>query len=159
MSLYKKDMVAVLQNLAEKAGMPTTYEDRSITARQKRAKLCSIARKKRQSKADDSAQGPPDRNSDLSRKRKRTDGHKKVCRILWCTCRVYDMHADAVLQLQYYWCTFAYWLTILLINSSYRERSLGGALTTRASYLSALDVIHAVHLKMRIRMKANLPTL
>ncbi len=80
MSLYKKDMVAVLQDLAEKAGMPTTYEDRSISARQKRAKLCSIARKKRQFKVGDNAQGPPDRNSDYTRKRKRTDAHKKVCR-------------------------------------------------------------------------------
>ncbi len=64
MSLYKKDMVAVLQDLAEKAGKPTIHEDRSVTARQ------SLCKKKCQCKAGDNAQGLPDHKSDFTRKRK-----------------------------------------------------------------------------------------
>ena len=62
MSLYKKDMVAVLEGLADNAGISTTYVDRTPAAREKR--------KKRQAKDKDDAQGPPDRNSDFKKSKK-----------------------------------------------------------------------------------------
>ena len=83
MSLYKKDMVAVLQHLAEREGMATTYEDRTPAARKKRAAKANAARKKRRCQEDEDAQGPPDRNSDFihpPKKRKTTQKPStKVC--------------------------------------------------------------------------------
>ena len=70
MSLYKKDMVAVLEGLADNAGISTTYVDRTPAAREKRNKRSNDARKKRQTKDKDDAQGPPDRNSDFKKKPK-----------------------------------------------------------------------------------------
>ena len=64
MSLYKKDMVAVLEGLAD---ISTTYVDRTPAAREKRNKRSNDARKKRQAKDKDDAQGPPDRNSDFKK--------------------------------------------------------------------------------------------
>ena len=48
MSLYKKDMVAILEGLADNAGISTTYVDRTPAAREKRNKRSNDARKKRQ---------------------------------------------------------------------------------------------------------------
>ena len=67
MSLYKKDMVAVLEGLADNAGISTTYVDRTPAAREKRNKRSNDARKKRQAKDKDDAQGPPNRNSDFKK--------------------------------------------------------------------------------------------
>ena len=93
MSLYKKDMVAVLEGLAEDAGISMSYVDRNPAAREKRNKRSNIARRKRQANDINDAQGPPDRNSDFkkqkTRKRKMCEssqsdvqpkkGEKKVC--------------------------------------------------------------------------------
>ena len=70
MSLYKKDMLAILEGLADNAGISTTYVDRTPAAREKRNKRSKDARKKRQVKDKDDAQGPPNRNSDF----KKTEG-------------------------------------------------------------------------------------
>ena len=85
MSLYKKDMVAVLEDLAESIGISTTYISQTPAARDKRNKKANAARR-RKNAVDNDAQGPPDRNSDfkrLSRKRKATDDSsvpdKMVC--------------------------------------------------------------------------------
>ena len=85
MSLYKKDMVAVLEDLAESIGISTTYVSQTPAARDKRNKKANAARRKKNA-VDNDAQGPPDRNSDfkrLSRKRKATDDSnvpdKMVC--------------------------------------------------------------------------------
>ena len=59
MSLYKKDMVAVLEGLADNACISTTYIDRTPAAREKRNKSSNDVRKKRQAKDKDDAQGPP----------------------------------------------------------------------------------------------------
>ena len=75
MSLYKKDMVAVLEGLARSIGISTTYISQTPAARDKRNKKANPARR-RKNAVDNDAQGPPDRNSDfkrLSRKRKATD--------------------------------------------------------------------------------------
>jgi hypothetical protein len=72
---YKKDMVAVLQYLAEEEGMAWTYEDRAPAARKKRAAKANAARKKRRYQEDEDAQGSLDRNSDFihpPKKRKTT---------------------------------------------------------------------------------------
>ena len=80
-SLYKKDMVAILQYLAETEGMATTYDDRTPAARKKRAVKANAARRKRRCHVEDDALGPPDRNSDFhpSKKRKTT---KKVSKVV-----------------------------------------------------------------------------
>ena len=72
MSLYKKDMVAILEGLADDAGISTTYVDRTLAAREKRNKRSNDAWKKRQVKEKDDAQGPPDRNSDFKKSKKKT---------------------------------------------------------------------------------------
>ena len=83
MSLYKKDMVAVLEGLAESIGISTTYISQT---QQPETRETSNAARRRKNAVDNDAQGPPDRNSDfkrLSRKRKATDDSslldKKVC--------------------------------------------------------------------------------
>ena len=80
-SLYKKDMVAVLQHLAESQGMATTYDDRTPAARKKRAVKANAARRKRRCHVEEDALGPPDHNSDFhpSKKRKTT---KKVSKVV-----------------------------------------------------------------------------
>ena len=57
MSLYKKDMVAVLESLAESISQ-------TPAARDKRNKKTNAARRRKNS-ADNNAQGHPDRNSDF----------------------------------------------------------------------------------------------
>ena len=71
MSLYKKDMVAVLEGLAENAGISTSYVDRNPAAREKRSKRANIACRKRQANDVNDAQGPPDRNSDFKKPKTR----------------------------------------------------------------------------------------
>ena len=56
MSLYKKDMVTVLEGLAEDAGISTSYVDRNPAAREKRNKRSNIARRKRQANDINDAQ-------------------------------------------------------------------------------------------------------
>ena len=58
MSLYKKDMVAVLEGLAESIGISTTYISQTPAARYKRNKKANAARR-RKNAVDNDAQGPP----------------------------------------------------------------------------------------------------
>ena len=81
MSLYKKDMVAVLEGLADNVGISKTYMDRTPAAREKQNKRSNAARKKGQQKDKDDAQGPSDRNSDFKKPKK-----SKVCCVYNGTC-------------------------------------------------------------------------
>lgn len=67
MSMYKKDMVAVLEGLVDIAGISTTYMDTTPAAREKQNQCLNAARKKRQAKDIDYSQGPPDCNSDFKK--------------------------------------------------------------------------------------------
>ena len=79
-SLYKKDMMAILQYLAESEGMATTFDDRTPAARKKHAVKANAARRKRRCHVEEDALGPPDRNSDFHppKKRKTTKEVSKV---------------------------------------------------------------------------------
>ena len=68
------DMFVRLEGLADNVGISTNYVDRTPAAREKRNKRSNDARKKRQAKDKDDAQGPPDRNSDFKKPK-----NSKVC--------------------------------------------------------------------------------
>lgn len=59
--------MAVLEGLADNAGISSTYVDRTPAARENRNKCSNDAWKKRQAKDKDDAQGPPDRNLDFKK--------------------------------------------------------------------------------------------
>lgn len=66
MQTYKTDMACALEHIAAAEGLPTTYNDMSTPAREKRANQAKLARRK-QRLEDDSGDGPPDKSSNFSK--------------------------------------------------------------------------------------------
>lgn len=70
MQTYKTDMASALEHIAAAEGLPTTYNDMSTPAQEKRANQARLTRRKRQLR-DGSSDGPPDKSANFNTPRKR----------------------------------------------------------------------------------------
>lgn len=66
METYKIDMMATLEHLAKQTGIPTSYEDLTPSAREKKAKVASTTRSRKRALHYDDAEGPPDKKQHFS---------------------------------------------------------------------------------------------